>query len=99
MSVNRATLNLSNRVDSVPATRAILTMLLAVWETAPAVVEDAALLITEVATNAVRHGTGEFVVAVSDEAGTLRVSVYDDSPAHLRMLDAAEETKADAACG
>jgi anti-sigma regulatory factor (Ser/Thr protein kinase) len=67
--MHRATLNLPSRVDSIPATRRILTVLLLACRTVPEVVEQAALLVTEVATNAVRHGSGQVVVTVTDEGG------------------------------
>lgn len=88
MSVNIATLNLPNRVDSVPVTRAILTLLLGAWQLAVELVEDAALLVTEVTSNAVRHGAGELVVTVTDQAGIVCVSVHDDSPDLPHPVDA-----------
>lgn len=90
MPVNRATLNLPNRLESVPASRGILRLLLAAWRMVPETIEDAALLVTEVVTNAVRHGAGDLVVAVTDQGGALRVSVHDDSPARPRLIEAAE---------
>lgn len=91
MPVNRATLNLPNQVHSVPVIRAVLTLLLRAWQLGSEVIDDAALLVTEVASNAVRHGAGELVLAVTDQAGIVWVSVHDDSPALPHLVDAGAE--------
>jgi len=43
------------------------------------VIDDAALIVSELATNAVLHGRSAFTVLLSSEAGTLCISVRDDS--------------------
>lgn len=50
--------------------------------------DTVALLVSEVATNALVHGTGQVEVRVSAEGQVLRVEVYDDSP-HLPQRRAA----------
>jgi anti-sigma regulatory factor (Ser/Thr protein kinase) len=44
------------------------------------VVEVAQLLTTELVTNALKHGRGDIVLAISRQAGDLRVDVTDDGP-------------------
>ena len=44
-------------------------------------VEDGSLIVSELATNAVLHARSEFTVLLSYEAGTLCISVRDDSAA------------------
>ena len=51
------------------------------WSLAPDVVDAAALLVTELATNAVRHGCGDLVVNMTEGDGLIRVSVHDDASA------------------
>jgi anti-sigma regulatory factor (Ser/Thr protein kinase) len=43
-------------------------------------VDIARLLVTELVSNAVRHGSGTVVLAVAREGGGVRVEVYDESP-------------------
>jgi anti-sigma regulatory factor (Ser/Thr protein kinase) len=43
-------------------------------------VDMARLLVTELVSNAVRHGSGTVVLAVAREGGGVRVEVYDESP-------------------
>lgn len=43
-------------------------------------VDIACLLVTELVSNAVRHGSGTVVLAVVREGGGVRVEVYDESP-------------------
>ncbi|MFJ5734718.1 ATP-binding protein [Streptomyces microflavus] len=53
------------------------------------VVGDVALAVTELVTNAIRHGDGAVLLSVSAAGGELRVSVTDQSPdrAELRHAD------------
>ncbi|MGW4521792.1 ATP-binding protein [Amycolatopsis sp. NPDC004378] len=44
-------------------------------------VDDALLVVTELSTNALRHGTGRPVLRLSVGAGHVRVEVFDDDPA------------------
>lgn len=50
------------------------------WRTPSLIVEDAVLLTSELATNAVRHARSAFDVALTEQDGCLRVSVGDDHP-------------------
>jgi hypothetical protein len=49
-------------------------------------VEDACLVATELATNALRHVGAPFTVSVSEAGSNVRVSVRDTSPAHPTKL-------------
>jgi anti-sigma regulatory factor (Ser/Thr protein kinase) len=61
------------------AARSFVTGILAAWDY-PELVDDAAVIATELATNAVLHAGTEFTVTVSRRPeGTLRVSVRDAS--------------------
>jgi hypothetical protein len=53
----------------------------------PALVDDALILVAELATNAVLHARSEFIVSVSFDHATLRVSVRDASPALPALQD------------
>ncbi|WP_410673467.1 ATP-binding protein [Amycolatopsis sp. cmx-4-68] len=44
-------------------------------------VDDALLIVTELATNALRHGAGRPVLRLSMGAGHVRIEVFDDDPA------------------
>ncbi|MGW3965628.1 ATP-binding protein [Amycolatopsis sp. NPDC005003] len=46
-----------------------------------AAVDDALLVVTELATNALRHGRGEPVLRLSVDGGDVRIEVFDDNPA------------------
>lgn len=50
------------------------------WGAANTLVDDVALVITELATNAVRHANSSFTVTVRASASTLRVGVHDAVP-------------------
>ncbi|GAB3681174.1 ATP-binding protein [Angustibacter aerolatus] len=62
---------------SVPATRAFLVGMLRGWSVRPEAVDDAALLATELITNAVTHGEGAVTLAVEVDGDDLRVAVTD----------------------
>ncbi len=49
------------------------------------VIETAALLTCELAQNAVRHAGSAFTVAVSTDAGSVRIEVADSGPAFPRL--------------
>ena len=51
--VNTATVRLPGSPTAIPASRSILTAVLQIWQTPPAQVHDAALLVTELTANAV----------------------------------------------
>lgn len=44
-------------------------------------VDDALLVVTELATNALRHGVGDPVLRLSVDGADVRIEVFDDSPA------------------
>lgn len=44
-------------------------------------VDDALLIVTELATNALRHGAGQPILRLSVGAGHVRIEVFDDDPA------------------
>jgi anti-sigma regulatory factor (Ser/Thr protein kinase) len=61
------------------------------WGYSGALAEDARLLISELATNAVRHAKSTFRVGARIERGHLRLSVRDESSVEPRMLEVAPE--------
>ncbi len=46
----------------------------------PTQVEDAVLMTSELATNALAHGGGRFTLAADDDGERLRIEVHDDRP-------------------
>jgi anti-sigma regulatory factor (Ser/Thr protein kinase) len=87
MSALHAALDLPTAPRSVPAARRVLTQLLTAWA-AEAYSEDAALLVSELVTNVVRHVVGEaaMTVEVHLTQAALQVAVVDGStvPADAR---------------
>ncbi|HVH95276.1 MAG TPA: ATP-binding protein [Nocardioidaceae bacterium] len=67
------------RPDSASAGRAFLERLLDGWGVADEVIDDAALLTTELMANAVRQGTAIVNLRVELEDGLLHVDVQDDA--------------------
>ncbi len=65
--------------SSAPVARLFLRDLLVQWELDGTTVETAALLVTELVSNASRHGDGTVELQVSLHDGRLRVAVADDS--------------------
>jgi hypothetical protein len=61
----------------------------------PALVDDALIVVAELATNAVLHAQSEFIVSLSCQQATLRVSVRDASSA----LPALQDPNPDSLCG
>jgi hypothetical protein len=79
-----------SRLDSVPATRAFLIRLLQGWSVADDVVENAALLSTEIMANALEHGAGLVSVGIALNEGLLRIGVgdrADGSQPHVLTLN------------
>jgi anti-sigma regulatory factor (Ser/Thr protein kinase) len=68
-----------NRSDSVYAARAFLVRLLDGWGVSDAVIDDAALLTSELMANAVEHGSGDVNLKLEVNDGLLHVAVHDDS--------------------
>lgn len=67
------------RPDSASAGRAFLERLLDGWGVTDEVIDDAALLTTELMANAVRQGSGVVNLRVELEDGLLHVDVQDDA--------------------
>jgi anti-sigma regulatory factor (Ser/Thr protein kinase) len=57
------------------------------WDGAMALVDDARLVVTELATNAVVHAGSSFSVDVRPRAGGVRVSVHDASSVTPTLRD------------
>ncbi|MBB5956853.1 two-component sensor histidine kinase [Saccharothrix tamanrassetensis] len=54
---------------------------MATWGVSPDVAEDAALVVTELVSNAVDHATGPLELTVSRTVQGIRIDVADQSPA------------------
>ena len=76
-----ARVQLPHRAESVRAARGFLAAVLAGWHVEEPVCDDAALLVSEVAANAVRHSTGGLTIDVHLLPGVLRVAVTDHTSA------------------
>ena len=76
--------------ESVPAARHFVVDVLRLWGH-DEVVPDAALIVSELATNALRHAVTPFRAVVDRRSGGLRVGVEDATVAPLERRDAAEE--------
>jgi len=60
--------------------RRFTRLVLLAW-TDGAAVDDALLVVTELATNALRHGGGDPVLRLSVDGADVRIEVFDDNPA------------------
>lgn len=89
-----ASVRLPGRPDVVAAGRAILTTVLQAWQVPPRHVEDVALLVTELASNAVRNAPGAFTITVDARETALRVAVHDSSPVLPQPVHAGPEDEA-----
>lgn len=82
--------------ESVPAVRGYVISVLRRWGARAETVDDAALLVSELATNAVLHAHGhQMTVRLSALNGTVRCLVHDDSsdlPGCPRLPEKDEET-------
>ncbi|HEY0868820.1 MAG TPA: MEDS domain-containing protein [Acidothermaceae bacterium] len=74
-------------VDAPRAARRFVITTLVKWGDR-AFVDDAALVVTELATNAVVHADSDFTVAVSSSPTTVRISVGDASSVAPKLRDA-----------
>jgi anti-sigma regulatory factor (Ser/Thr protein kinase) len=70
---------------SARAARRFLASLLMSWRMPELLEGDAALLLSELATNAVMHAQSAFTVVVRYDGSTLRVEVGDESHAQPRL--------------
>lgn len=76
---------------AVPEVRSFLGGVLKEWEISDRS-EDAVLCLSELATNAVRHGAhGDFLVEVSLEEGCLRIEVHDTGTGAPRVGKPSED--------
>ena len=75
--------------EAVVAARRFVADLLCRWDE-DELVPDAALVTSEIATNAVQHGDSAFRVRVSRSAGVIRISVEDAAAAHALLRTAAD---------
>ncbi|EOD65133.1 ATP-binding protein [Amycolatopsis vancoresmycina] len=71
---------LTDLVGGLAAARRFTRLTLLAWAAGVAV-DDALLVVTELAANALRHGTGERVLRLSVDGVDVRVEVFDDNPA------------------
>jgi anti-sigma regulatory factor (Ser/Thr protein kinase) len=85
------------RLDSTPQTagraRRFVTHTLTGWQLVAATIETAALLTSELVTNALRYGRGAVGVLVEQRRRTVRVSVHDqqrDLPRRVAVADDSE---------
>ena len=74
-------------LDAPRYARHFVTDALTGWGHVGMVLENARLLVTELATNAVVHAGSSFSVGARDEGGQVRVSVRDNSPVRPRLRD------------
>ena len=76
--------------DAGPATAAATAAARAATTAAASTIADAALVLSELVTNAVRHAGTEIQVALELWDGALTVSVHDGGPALPRLIPQAE---------
>lgn len=74
-----ATKSFAGELPSLSGTRQFVAATLRSWNL-DRLVDDASIIISELATNAVLHASTDFVVAVSMAGDCIRLSVRDDSP-------------------
>lgn len=79
-------LPLSAGPEIVPAARRFVRDCLAQWRMQSDLANDAAVLVSELVTNALRHGPPPMFLAVSVRGDRLRISVADSSRAEPRPL-------------
>ena len=89
----RAATLLPADASSARAARRFVRESLSPWGISAAVIEDAQLLVSELTTNAVRHGQGAITVTVTLTVTTLRVGVQDasDVEPQRRVADLQDE--------
>jgi MEDS: MEthanogen/methylotroph, DcmR Sensory domain/Histidine kinase-like ATPase domain len=78
-------ISLPAKPDSPGRARRIVVAALRRWEHSDTLVNDAALMVTELTSNAVRHACSAFSLAVRVETSTLRVEVRDHTPLHIAL--------------
>lgn len=81
-----AGLSLASGPEIVPAARQFVLDCLATWRLRPEISSDAALLVSELVTNALRHGPPPVYLDVALHADRIRISVADSSRVQPRPL-------------
>lgn len=71
---------LTGAAGDLAAARRFTRLALLAW-TAGAAVDDALLVVTELAANALRHGCGDPLLRLSVDGADVRIEVFDDNPA------------------
>ncbi len=71
---------LTDLAGGLAAARRFTRLTLLAWAGGVAV-DDALLVVTELAANALRHGGGDPVLRLSVEGADVRIEVFDDNPA------------------
>jgi hypothetical protein len=71
---------LTDSVGGLAAARRFTRLVLLAW-TAVVAVDDALLVVTELAANALRHGGGDPLLRLSVDGADVRIEVFDDNPA------------------
>jgi anti-sigma regulatory factor (Ser/Thr protein kinase) len=74
------------RVESASEARSWLTSFLHERDVEETVVMDAALIVSELVTNALRHGAGQTVLRVTVTAADVQLSVTDSGDAQPQLL-------------
>ncbi|MEU8635697.1 ATP-binding protein [Amycolatopsis sp. NPDC048633] len=70
---------LTDLAGGLAVVRRFTRLTLTAWS-CDAAVDDALLIVTELATNAVQHGAGRPLLRLSVGVGHLRIEVFDDDP-------------------
>ncbi|MGW5720265.1 ATP-binding protein [Amycolatopsis sp. NPDC003865] len=70
---------LTDPAGGLAVVRRFARLTLTAWA-CESVMDDALLLLTELATNALQHGSGRPVLRLSVGAGHVRIEVFDDDP-------------------
>ncbi|HEX3899004.1 MAG TPA: ATP-binding protein [Mycobacteriales bacterium] len=85
LAATARTLRLPAKPESAAMARRQVVDALQAWEMAD-LADDAALCVTELATNAILHSRGAFTVAVRRTPTGIRVDVHDDQPERLPVV-------------
>ncbi len=67
--------------------RRLALSVLSEWGCSPSLMRDAAVVVSELATNAVLHAASSFSLSVTLEDSLLRIAVHDASPLSVTMHD------------
>jgi anti-sigma regulatory factor (Ser/Thr protein kinase) len=79
---------LEDSTSAVRQAREVTSRALGQWHCASECVDDAVLIVSEMVTNAIRHGRGRVRLRLQWSAGYLRVEVRDASPLLPKLLPA-----------